>query len=352
MKLRTAAALLSTAALLLAGCAQGEDSSGAAPAAGATPGSSRAPRTLTIDFATYNPLSLVIKDQHWLEDSLGPQGVTVTWVQSAGSNKANEFLRNGNVDVGSTAGSAALLARSNGSPIKTIDVFSQPNWSGVVVRGDSPITSVADLKGKQVAATTGTDPYFFLVQSLQEAGLSTQDVTLQNLQHADGRTALDSGKVDAWSGLDPIMAAAQAQNGDKIIYQNIDFNSYGFLNATESFLKTSPDLAQDVVDAYEHARSWSQAHPEETAKVLATVAGIDPGVAKSTLERTELDVSPVPGAQQEAVLEKIGPLFVKNGDVASQAQIDTALGSLFAPTYAKKADPEAIGGAASASASS
>ena len=157
-------------------------------------------------------------------------------MQSAGSNKANEALRSGAVDVGSTAGSAALLARANGSPIKTIDIYSQPEWAALVAGPTPAITKVEDLKGKSVAATKGTDPYFFLLQSLDEAGLSADDVTVQNLQHADGRTALENGSVDAWSGLDPIMAGAE-QKGAELFYRNLDFNTYGFLNATEYFLR-------------------------------------------------------------------------------------------------------------------
>jgi len=342
---RSLLGLLALAPLGVAGlsaCAQGEDASGAAPAEPAASGSgtsAAAARTLTLDFATYNPLSLVVRDQGWLEAELGGQGVTVDWVQSAGSNKANEFLRNGNIQIGSTAGAAALLARSNGSPIKTIDVFSQPNWSGVVVGPSSTITDVAGLRGKRVAATTGTDPYFFLVQSLEQAGLTTSDITLENLQHADGRSALDAGNVDAWAGLDPIMAAAEAEGGDKIIYQNIDFNSYGFLNAREDFLAESPDLAQAVVNAYERARAWVPQNVEATTALLAEVAGIAPEVATTTLSRTKLDISPVPGATQTAVLQKIGPLFVANGDVPDQGAVDTALSSLFDTTYASQADP-------------
>ena len=344
MKLRPAALALPLAALLLSSCVAGEDSSGAAPAAagGDDAAATASADTLDIDFATYNPLSLVIKDQGWLEAELQPLGVTVNWVQSAGSNKANEFLRNGNIDIGSTAGAAALLARSNGSPIQTIDIYSQPNWSGVVVRGDSDIDSVEDLRGRSIAATTGTDPYFFLLQALETGDLTAQDVTLQNLQHADGRAALDSGQVDAWAGLDPIMAAAEAESGDKIIYENIDFNSYGFLNATEEFLEASPDLAQTVVNAYERARAWVQENPEETARILSEVSGTTPEVATAVIERTNFDVDPAPGDDQRAVLEKIGPVFVANGDVPDQAQVDEALDSLFEPQFAEDADPDAI----------
>jgi sulfonate transport system substrate-binding protein len=333
-----AIATASAAALLLTGCLPGEGTNPGSGGDGVTTGG-----TLNIDFATYNPLSLIIKDQHWLEDALADQGVTVNWVQSAGSNKANEALRAEAIDVGSTAGSAALLARANGSKIQVIDLYSQPEWSAIVVAPGSSITSVAELKGKQIAATKGTDPYFFLLQALEANGLTADDVTIQNLQHADGWAALQNGSVDAWSGLDPIMAGAEVA-GASLIYRNVDFNSYGFLNATESFLAAKPDLAQAVVNAYEHARAWAQEHPEETARILADVASLDPVVAKKVIdERTNLDVDPVPGAKQLAVLKVIGPIFVDSGDVANQQQVDDALATLINDRFILNADPAAIG---------
>ncbi|CEA07015.1 Putative aliphatic sulfonates-binding protein precursor [Arthrobacter saudimassiliensis] len=330
------AAAAAAASLALTGCVAGEDA--ADPAAAGTGDGG----TLNIDFATYNPLSLVIKDQGWLEETLAEDGIEVNWVQSAGSNKANEALRAGAIDVGSTAGSAALLARSNGSPIKTISIYSQPEWAALLVGPDSEITSVADLKGKSVAATKGTDPYFFLVQALEEAGLETSDVTVQNLQHADGRAALENGSVDAWSGLDPIMAGAE-QAGAELFYRNLDFNTYGFLNATESFLEEQPEVAQAVVNAYEKARAWAVENPEETAQILADIAGLDLEVARTViLERSNLDVDPAPGEAQRTVLEKVGPSFVETGDVADQAAIDDAIATLLDDSFVQKADPAAV----------
>jgi sulfonate transport system substrate-binding protein len=317
------------ATLLLAACTS---------AGGASPTVTQG-GTLNLDYATYNPLSLIIKAQGWLEAELAASGVTVNWIKSAGSNKANEALRASAIDVGSTAGSAALLARSNGSPIQVIDIFSQPEWAAIVVPAGSPIKSVADLKGKRIAATKGTDPYFFLLQALQEAGLSPTDVTVEVLQHADGWAALQNGSVDAWAGLDPIMAGAE-EAGASLLYRNVGFNSYGFLNATESFIAEKPDLAQAVVDAYEHARAWAQAHPDETAQYLADEAALDLAVATKVItERSNLDVDPVPGAAQVAVLEKIGPIFVEAGDVSKQSDIDAALASLINDTFINHADP-------------
>ena len=331
-------------ALLLSGCVAGESSgSAAAPASAPASGVVTEGGTLNIDYATYNPLSLVIKNQGWLEEALKKQNITVNWVQSTGSNKANQSLLSGAIDVGSTAGSAALLARSNGSAIQVIDIFSQPNWAALVVPANSPIKTVADLKGKQVAATKGTDPYFFLVQALAANGLTLNDVTVQNLQHADGWAALQNGSVDAWSGLDPILSNALT-TGATALYENVDFNSYGFLNANETFLKSKPDVAQTVVNAYEHARAWAIANPDQTAKYLADAASIDPAVATTVItKRTNFGVDPVPGQAQLDVLKTIGPIFVQTGDVANQGLIDAALATIENPTFAQAADPSAIG---------
>lgn len=305
---------------------------------------SSSPDTLTVDWATYNPLSLIIREQGWLEDALADDGIEVEWIQSAGSNKANEGLRSGALDVGSTAGSAALLARANGSPIKTISLYTQPEWSAIVVPADSPIDEVSDLEGASIAATLGTDPYFFLLQTLDEAGVDLDDVEVQNLQHADGRTALEQGSVDAWAGLDPIMAAGEQETDLELIYRNIDFNTWGFLNATEAFIEESPELAQLVVNAYERARVWAQENPDETAALLADVAGIDPDVARTVLlERTNIDIDPVPGETQRQVLEVVGPIFVESGDVDDQSSIDEALANLFEPRFAEAADASAEG---------
>ncbi|WP_237234127.1 aliphatic sulfonate ABC transporter substrate-binding protein [Rothia nasimurium] len=335
-RLTTASALLATGTLLLTGCLAGENASTAdtSAAAGDT--------TVTIDYATYNPLSLIIKEKGWLETALQEQGKDVEWVQSAGSNKANEALRSGAIDVGSTAGSAALLARSNGSPIQVIDLYSQPEWSALVTRTDTGISSVKDLAGKKVAVTKGTDPYFFLLQALEEAGVSPDEVTIEQLQHADGRTALNQGTVDAWSGLDPIMASAEIEDGNTLFYRNVDFNTYGFLNATEDFIESDPEAAQTIVDVYEYARDWALANEEEAVQILADGSGIELETAQVVWDRTYLDIDNVPGNKQLAVLEKVGPYLVESGDVASQGEIDTALGSIVNDTFAQKADPSRI----------
>lgn len=292
-----------------------------------------ATKDIHLDYAYYSPLSLVVRDQHLLEN----RGYNVTWVLSAGSNKANEGLRSKALDVGSTAGSAALVARANGSPIKAVDLYAGGEWTALVVTKNSPINSVADLKGKKVAVTKGTDPYFFLLQSLATAGLSPSDIEIVNLQHADGKTALERGNVDAWSGLDPFIAETIQQSGSRFIYRNPNFNTYGFLDAREDFIANHPDALQAVVNSYEEARKWAKAHPDQLAALLASQANIPLSVAQEELTRTLVDIDPVPGDRQRAVLTRVEPLAVADSDIKSDDAGRNALSTLIEPTYIQQA---------------
>jgi sulfonate transport system substrate-binding protein len=261
-------------------------------------------------------------------------------VISSGSAAAVQSLNANAIQIGSTAGAAALVARANGTPINTIGVFSQPEWSALVAR-DSAITSVADLKGRKIAAQQGTDPYFFLLQTLRASGLNARkDVEIVNLAHADGKAALERGDVAAWAGLDPLMAATTAE-GSRIIYQNRDFLSYGVVNAREDFLASSPDITAVVLRAYERARAWIIANPEAAVELLAKESKLDVSVARTVLlERTNVAISLVPGDAQLAVLKAILPTLVQD-NVVRQERADEALTTLFVTRFASEVLAEA-----------
>ncbi|MEZ0366365.1 aliphatic sulfonate ABC transporter substrate-binding protein [Mycobacterium sp. pUA109] len=300
-----------------------------------TNGASPTSKQIHLDYAYYNPLSLVVRDRHLLEND----GYQVTWVLSAGSNKANEGLRSNALDFGSTAGAAALAARANGTPIKVVQIWAKPEWAALVVAKDSPLTSVADLRGKKIAVTKGTDPYYFLLQALATAGLSRKDVEIVNLQHADGKTALERGDVDAWSGLDPFIAQTVQEQGSRFLYRNPDFNTYGVLNAREEVISSRPDVVQSVTNVYQEARTWATAHPDELTQLLAREAKISSSVAKEELQRTALDIDLVPGDPLRAVLTRILPLAVTDNDIKSEDAGRGALATLTEPKFAQQSAP-------------
>jgi len=282
----------------------------AAGLAGATSRAQGAPLTeLRLDYAYYSPTSLVLKRFGWLEEDFRKDGVPVKWTLSAGSNRALEYLNANSIDIGSTAGLAALLAKANGNPIRTTYVFSRPEWTALVVPKDSPIKSLADLKGRKVAATKGTDPYLFLLRSLQTVGLKKSDIEHVPLQHADGLAALRAGQVDAWAGLDPLMASAELDSGARLLYRNVAFNTYGFLNVREDFLAQHPAAVRRVIANYERARQWTLANTTEAAKILSDEAKVSLQVALLQLKlRTDLN-NPWPSAEHVHALQAASPIL-------------------------------------------
>jgi sulfonate transport system substrate-binding protein len=286
------------------------------------------PKEIRIDWATYNPVSMVLKDKGLLEKEFAKDGIAIRWVQTLGSNKALEFLNAGSIDFGSTAGSAALLAKINGNPIKSIYVFSRPEWTALVTRKDTTIAKIADLKGKRVAVTRGTDPHIFLVRALQSVGLSDKDITPVLLQHPDGKTALIRGDVDAWAGLDPMMAQAEVEDGAKLFYRNKEANTWGILNTREEFLKDHPELVRRVLAVYEEARKYSLANPAEVKRVFIAVTKLPPAVVDRQLdERTELTHSKIGAPQRDSILAA-GVALQQAGVIPASVDVKAALDGL------------------------
>jgi sulfonate transport system substrate-binding protein len=292
------------------------------------------PTTIRLDYAYYNPVSLVLKDKKFLEQDLASDGISVEWAQSLGSNKALELLNSKSIDFGSTAGAAALIGKANGNPIKAIYVYSRPEWTALVVRKDSPITKVEDLKGKKVAVTRGTDPHIFLLRALHEAGLTEKDIEMAVLQHPEGRIALEKGDVDAWAGLDPMMAQTEIQAGSRLFYRNVNFNSYGVLNVREEFARQYPAYVERVLAAYEKARLWSLQNPEEFRKLFATDAKLDDVVVTKVLERTDLSNSTI-GDNQKQVIIAAGDVLKQNNVINSNTDVSATVNNLIDPRYAQ-----------------
>ncbi|MGI2033881.1 aliphatic sulfonate ABC transporter substrate-binding protein [Rhizobium panacihumi] len=289
---------------------------------------------IRIDWATYNPVGLLMKKEGLLEKEFEKDGISIRWVQSAGSNKALEFLNAGSIDFGSTAGAAALIARVNGNPIKSVYVYSRPEWTALVTGKDSQIASIADLKGKSVAVTRGTDPHIFLVRALSDAGLKDGDVKFVLLQHADGRLALTRGDVDAWAGLDPLMAAAEVEDGAKLFYRKPENNTWGVLNTTETFASEHPDVVKRVLGVYEVARKRALADPAVLKVALIEAAKLPDAVIARQLERTDLTASRI-GTEQRDTILKAGLALQQAGVLPAEADIAAETDKLVDPSFSE-----------------
>src|SRR5499427_9045486 len=286
------------------------------------------PKEIRIDWATYNPVSMLLKDKGFLEKEFAKDGIAIRWVQTLGSNKALEFLNAASIDFGSSAGSAALVAKINGNPIKSIYVYSRPEWTALVTRKDTTINKIVDLKGKRVAVTRGTDPHIFLVRALLSVGLTERDIVPVLLQHPDGKIALIRGDVDAWAGLDPMMAQAEIEDGARLFYRNKDANTWGILSTREQFLKDHPDLVRRVLAVYEDARKYSLAHYDELKKSFIAVTKLPEAVVDKQLkERTDLNYNRIGAKQRDSILEA-GVALQKAGVIEASLDVKKSVDDL------------------------
>lgn len=290
-------------------------------------------KRVSVDYAYYNPVSLLLKEKGWLEQAFEEEGIEVVWTLSLGSNKALEFLRGGSLDFGSTAGAASVIGRANGLPIRAVYVYSKPEWTALVTAPDSQIKTIEDLKGKAVAVTRGTDPHIFLLRALDSVGLTERDIKPVLLQHPDGYTALSKGQVDAWAGLDPHMAKGELQGNARLFFRNADLNTYGILNVREAFAETYPDTVAKVLSIYERAREYALLHPEELQAALVEAAKIDPAVAQRQLEqRTDL-TNPIVGADHRDTFLAAGAILQKIGVIRDGVDVPTVVDALIDTTF-------------------
>ena len=299
-----------------------------------TPGlAADVPDQITVDYAYYNPVSLLMKKKGWIEEEFAEEGTDVRWVLSLGSNKALEYLNGGSVDFGSTAGAASVIGRANGIPIKAVYVYSKPEWTALVTRPDSGITKIEDLKGKRVAVTLGTDPHIFLLRALDSVGLTEKDIKVVLLQHPDGFRALDAGQVDAWAGLDPHMAKAELESGAKLFFRNADLNTYGILNVREDFAAEHPDVIRRVLKVYEKAREYAIANPDELRQVLVDAVRLSDEVADRQLsQRTDLS-NPAIGDAHRATFLAAGDILQKIGVIKPEVSVPDTINALIDTSY-------------------
>ncbi|NEO25625.1 MAG: aliphatic sulfonate ABC transporter substrate-binding protein, partial [Kamptonema sp. SIO4C4] len=278
---------------------------------------------IRLDYATYNLVSLVLKEKGWMEQEFAPDNIQVQWALSLGSNKAIQLLNSTVVDFASTSGGSSLIARTNDSPIQGIYIYSNPEWNALVTTANSPITQVSDLRGKTVAAAPGTDAYIFLVRSLNEFGLTTEDVTVMQMQHNQGKAALEQGEVDAWAGLDPYMAETEIKQNSRLFFRNSEFCTYGMLNVREDFARRYPEYIERVLKVYEKGRLWSMEHPDELREILARGARLQDAIAAKQIERTDLS-NPRLTEDVQGTLKAAGEVSKAAGIISEKSNLDQA----------------------------
>ncbi|NTW52799.1 MAG: aliphatic sulfonate ABC transporter substrate-binding protein [Chlorobiaceae bacterium] len=290
------------------------------------------PSELSVDYAPYNPLSLVLKKFNWLENEFNGDDVRIRWVFSPGSDSALKSLKADSANISSSASLSSVWSKASGNPIKAFYVFTRAEWLSIVVSHDSPIRSVKELRGRRVAATPGTDPYFFLLRALREAGMHKDDVVIVPLTHREGRAALELKKVDAWVGGVPYSTSSQLENGFQVIYRNVLFNSDGFLNVSEDFANNYPQAVSRVVKVYERARRWALSHPDDLEAIFADEAKVPLPIARGVLSKFDFS-NPVIEKNDIRELKDASPVLKDEKLIGQDTDLDKVIAELIDTSF-------------------
>ncbi len=256
----------------------------------------QAQQTIEISYQRSSTLWILLKQNGQLEERLKPLGFTVNWHEF--STGLLSSLNAASVDLHADVADAfALFTQAADAPLTYYaQENSSPGAQAIIVQDNSPIHSVAELKGKTVAVSKGSGSNYLLISALKKAGLTLADITPRYLEAPDGGAAFANGSVDAWAIWDPFLATQQLDHHVRVLADGkdgvADYNR--FYLATTKFAKEHPDVLQVTFDTLRETGQWVKAHPKEAAQTLGPLWG---NIPQATVElansRRSYDIVPV-----------------------------------------------------------
>src|SRR6476620_9815481 len=281
---------------------------------------------IRIGYQKSSTLTAILKANGELEKALAPLGVRISWHEFTNGLPLLEAINTGNVDFGAdVADTVPLFAQAAGAKLAYIaEEAASPSAQAILVAAESPIRTVADLKGKKVAVTKGAGSHFLLLAALAKAGLSFKDIS-----PADGRTAFIGGNVDAWVAWYPFLTSAQRQSNARVLSDGSNgLASYKrYYLSSAAFADRRSDVLNAIFGKLEETGKWVKSHPKEAATLLSGLWGIDVATVEEANSHRSYKVGAVtaPGLSEQ---QRIADAFFAEGLLpvkvdASAAQIWT-----------------------------
>jgi sulfonate transport system substrate-binding protein len=281
--------------------------------------------SVRIGYQKYGTLN-VLKAEGSFEKSLAARGISVTWILFSAGPQLLEALNAGSIDLGHTGEAPPIFAQAAG--VNLVYFGNQPPFpkgEGVLVKKDSPIQNVSDLKGKRIALNKGSNVHFFLVKLLDKYGLKLDEMTLSYLTPADAWAALEGGSVDAWVIWDPFMTAAIDRSGARVLQdaEGVAANREFFL-ADRRFAEAHQDILLAVRDAVTRCGTWVTTKPEEVVHYLAPQLGMSETVISKVIRATPWGFQPI-SDQVVSDQQTIGDTFFALKLIPKEIRVEDAV---------------------------
>jgi len=237
----------------------------------------------------------LLKGRGTLDKRLAPLGVTVKWTEFTAGPVQLEALNVGSIDFGDVGEAPPIFAQAAGAPLAYVAAtVPRPQSEVVLVPKGSPITSVAQLKGRKVALNKGSNVHYFLVKLLEKHGLGYGDVNVVFLPPADARAAFEKNAVDAWVIWDPFSAAAeQALEARRLADATGVVNNRSYYFSSLGYAEKNQDVIKVLIDEINQIDVWGAANPKELGAELAQIWGLPQSVGEATIGRSAFGVSPI-----------------------------------------------------------
>src|SRR5438477_12743621 len=251
-------------------------------------------KVVRIGFQKYGKLVL-LKSKGTLEDKLRSVGYKLVWTEFPSGPPLLEALNVGSIDFGNTGEAPPIFAQAAGAPIQYVAYEPPaPKGEAILVPKDSPLKSVADLKGKKVALNKGSNVHYLLVKALEQAGVKYSEIEPVFLAPADARAAFERGAVDAWVIWDPFQAAAEAATGARALADGTSLvANYQFYFASKKFLDGDPKIVDLVLAQLSEVDDWAKSDIHAVAEQLAPAIGLSVAVVEVALKRQSYGIKPL-----------------------------------------------------------
>lgn len=329
---RLIAALCATAVLSfpLAACGDGSPKKEAAAPAASAGAPDLSGVTLTLGDQA-NGLQTLLTAAGTLKDA----PYKVKWAEFQGAAPLFQAMQSGKVDTGTAADLPTLQAISGGLKIKLVAAATS-NGSGtaIITRKDSPVKTVADLRGRTVVVSSarGSIAEYLLARVLTDAGLKYSDVKVQYLLPTAAQAAFNAGKIQIWATFG-IYQDIAVQKGARIVVDGRDgrTSGVGFLSAAQSSIADPARKAAiaDFLNRLAAAYAWTTAHREQYAQVFAEKNGVPADVATTVTSQGASSLQPVSPALT-AKVQDVSDLMSGIGSLPTDVRVaDTVDTSLY-----------------------
>lgn len=258
----------------------------------------------------------------------------VTWSDFTSGPPMLQAMAGGAVDIGTVGNAPPVFAAAGGDNIAIVGALrSDPHGSALLVPRNSPIHSIAQLKGKRIAVAQGSSADYHLLTVLKKAGLSVHDVTLDYLQPAEGLAALASGHVDAWDIWSPFAEQAEAQDHARLLVSGVGYGSpYSFTVAARGALADPAKAAaiRDYLKLLAQAHAWAATHPATWAAVWAKATGLPASIMTAAAKddfAVAVPITPAIVTSEQQVSNAFTAAGLIPGHVDFSKFVDTAFNS-------------------------